>query len=124
MKSAQDPRHDRIQQECWIYLWNTYPQTRRLLWHTPNELRPYPKENERQFMIRLSQAKAIGVMKGVWDLVFYWKGVLYIFDIKIGNDRLSEEQLDFERQVIAQGGKSFIIESTQQFKDIILTLPL
>lgn len=124
MKDEQLYGHDRIQQECWMHLWNMYPQTRRLMWHTPNELRKHKGESEREFIIRLGQSKASGVMKGIWDLVFYWKGVLYIFDIKIGKDRLSDEQKDFRDKVEAQGGKSFVIDTVQQFKDICLTLPL
>ncbi len=121
---AGDISHDRLQSECWQYLWNMYPQTRKLCWHTPNEQRPYPGETKKEYIIRLSQAKAIGVVKGVVDLVFYWKGVLHIFDIKIGNDSLSEDQKLFIKAVVAQGGVFYEIRTLEQFIKIIITLQI
>lgn len=96
--------HDQLQKQCFDYLWNTYPQTRRCCWHTPNEQRRYPGETAHHHMTRLSQAKSVGVLKGVVDLVFYWKGALHTFDIKIGNDKLSDDQKKFIAAIEAQGG--------------------
>lgn len=73
----------------------------------------------KEHIIILSQRKAIGVLPGVTDLVFYWKGILYMFDIKIGNDTLSEEQLSFIAANIEQGGQFFEINSLEEGKSII-----
>src|SRR6478609_8125635 len=110
--------HNQLQSACFLWAWNTYPETRQLLFHPANEQRPYPNEITKQFSIRLSQAKAIGVVKGVLDLVFYWNGILHVFDIKIGNDRLSAEQGTFIEQVESHGGKSYIISDLNEFKRI------
>jgi hypothetical protein len=108
--------HDQLQKSCFDFLWNYYPETRRCCWHTPNEQRPFPGESKKAHMIRLTQAKSIGVLKGVVDLVLYFKGVLYLFDIKVGNDRLSEDQLKFIAAIEAQGGKFFEVNDFESFK--------
>lgn len=74
---------------------------------------------QKEHIILLAQRKAIGVLAGVTDLIFYWKGVLYMFDIKIGNDTLSAEQLSFIAANIEQGGQFFEINSLEQGKEII-----
>lgn len=132
--------HDKIQQEVYNYLWNYYPATRRCFWHTPNELTPdtfitdrikwskqvIPKwlsdiisQWHKNFVVKLSKRKAIGVLAGVTDLVLFWSGTLYMFDIKIGKDRLSEAQIAFIAANEAQGGKFFQIGSIEEGKSII-----
>ena len=124
------PTHDGIQQKVYEYIWNNYPQARRCFWHTPNELTPDtfvqmavkgelardPKKFlpqwiknilfswQQNFVIKLSKRKSIGVLAGVTDLVLYWKGTLYMMDIKIGRDCLSEAQQKFIAANIQQGG--------------------
>ncbi|MDP3561711.1 MAG: hypothetical protein Q8R83_06010 [Legionellaceae bacterium] len=137
--------HDRIQQECFKWLWNQYPNIRRTFFHCPNEYAPGGEYMEREIrgylkrvqklvpgwlqtifssakkdhIIKLSQRKAIGLLPGVTDLVFYYQGVLYMFDIKIGKDSLSDAQLDFIAAMEDQGGKFYEIESLIQFQSII-----
>lgn len=138
------PSHDKIQQEIFIYLWNTYPETRRTFWHTPNEIsqdyylemkikemylnqkRSVPAvmlqlfaECKKRFVMLLSRRSSIGVLPGVTDLVWYWKGTLYAFDIKIGSDKISEAQHKFINAIEKQGGKFFEINSIEQAKQII-----
>jgi hypothetical protein len=109
--------HNQIQQKCFMFLWNHYPQSRFGCWHTPNESIPYPGESKKQHMIRLSQAKAIGVLSGVWDLVFYYRGVLYIFDVKVGPDKLSDKQIRFRDYVVSNGGQAFEIRTLEEFTE-------
>lgn len=111
--------HDQLQKLCFDFLWNTYPLTRRTFWHTPNEQRRYPGETAHHHMVRLSQAKSIGVLKGVVDLVWYWGGALHTFDVKLGTDRLSEDQLKFIAAITDQGGTFHEINSLDQFKEIV-----
>lgn len=85
------------------------------MWHTPNELRPHPGETQAKLSLRIAQAKSIGMVPGVLDLVFYWKGCLHIFDIKLGTDRLSQQQNTFIDQVEKNGGKAYIISDFDEF---------
>jgi hypothetical protein len=111
--------HDQLQKKCFDFLWNTYPATRRTFWHTPNEQRRYPGETAHHHMIRLTQAKSIGVLKGVVDLVWYWKGALHTFDIKIGSDSISDDQQKFIAAIVEQGGTFTEIRTFEDFKSIV-----
>jgi len=108
--------HDQLQQKCWMHLWNDYPLSRRCAWHTKNESAPFPGESEKQYTIRRSQDKAKGLLPGVLDLTFYWKGVLHIFDIKVGKDKLSDAQIKFIEAIEAQGGKHYVIKEFSTFE--------
>ena len=111
--------HNQLQQKCWQLLWNEFPQSRYCAWHTKNEDIPHKGETKKDYIIRRSQDKAIGLLAGVWDIVFYWKGVLYIFDIKVGKDKLSEKQLRFEDCIIQQGGKSYEVNDREGFHQVL-----
>ncbi|MBC7866248.1 MAG: hypothetical protein H7X88_01830 [Gloeobacteraceae cyanobacterium ES-bin-316] len=111
--------HNQLQQKCWQYLWNYYPDSRYTCWHTKNEDIPYPGETKKSYMIRRSQDKAVGLLPGVWDLVFYKNGVLHIFDVKVGKDKLSESQIRFRDQIVGNGGKAYVIENIDTFIQII-----
>jgi hypothetical protein len=65
---------------------------------------------------------AIGVVAGVVDLVWYHRGRLHVFDIKIGNDVVSDEQVDFCQKVVKNGGTAHVIMTLDQFKIIFKTL--
>jgi hypothetical protein len=108
-------KHNQLQQKCWQHLWNEYPQTRYCAWHTKNEDIPHKAETKKDYIIRRSQDKAIGLLPGVWDIVFYWKGILHIFDIKIGSDKLSDNQRRFEESILKQGGSSYEIRTLEEF---------
>lgn len=107
--------HNQLQQKCWQHLWNEYPTSRYCAWHTKNEDIPHKNETKKEYVIRRSQDKAIGLLPGVWDLVLYFKGVLHIFDIKVGKDTLSEKQLRFEDAIVKNGGISYEINTFDTF---------
>ena len=108
-------KHEKLQAACFTWLWNEYPDTRYLC-HCNINSHPAWKARE------ISQLKPTGLVKGVLDLEFYFKGVLYVFDIKVGNDRLKKEQKEFIAAIEAQGGKGFEIRSLEQFQEIILKI--
>lgn len=117
-KVTAQPTHDRVQSECFLWAWNNHPEIRPLLFAVPNEmilLGLLPKAIKIRF---ISFMKSIGLVKGVWDLLFYWKGVLYGFDIKLPGDSLSKEQSLFAQKVIENGGKCYEIADLSQFQRI------
>lgn len=111
--------HNQLQKLCWEYLWNYFPESRYTCWHTKNEDIPHKSESKKDYIIRRSQDKAIGLLPGVYDLVFYRQGVLHIFDIKVGHDKLSENQIRFKDQIIKQGGRAYEIRTLEEFQQII-----
>lgn len=133
-------KHDRIQQEIFVYLWNRYPEVRFCMWHTPNEFKQdfafileyffsfvknkvevdkLESKLKHRAMIAAVKRKSIGVLSGVTDLVFYYKSVLYIFDVKVGKDKLSDNQKEFIKAIEKQGGKFYEINSIEEGKSII-----
>lgn len=142
MKDKLPDSHNRIQEKMYEYLWNYHPETRRTFWHTPNEIsqdyflemqikekyngRVIPiwliaafKECKTRYKRLLNRRASIGVLSGVTDLVWYWKGKLYMFDIKIGTDKISDNQRKFIEACTAQGGEFYEINSTEQGIQII-----
>lgn len=106
--------HDKLQSECFMYLWNEKPELRYLCFTTRNNLTS--QEGDLQSKIKMGQMKAMGTVKGTTDLVFYFAGRLYGFDMKVGKDKLSKEQLEFISQLKANGGAGGEIRSLEQFK--------
>lgn len=109
--------HNKLQQDCHVWLWNTYPELRHLSHGNINNLTSYT--GTKQDRVTMSKLKAIGLVKGVLDYQFYFKGVLHVFDFKIGNDRLSSEQKAYICQIEKQGGKGYEIRSLEKFQEII-----
>ena len=105
-------RHDRLQTDCFVWFWNKYPECRYLMHANINS---HPKW-EVQDIVKL---KPMGLVKGNFDLEFYYYGKLYLFDIKIGNDRLNTYQLAFLKQIEKHGGEGHEIRALEDFKTII-----
>lgn len=123
--------HDKLQYECFVWLWNNYPNLRQLFWGTFNDIKQVEKIVGAIMKIKFSQTirriilsnmKSLGMVKGVLDFMFYYDGVLHVMDFKVGNDRLSPEQKEFIKQIETQGGKGYEIRSLDEFKQIIICI--
>ena len=109
--------HDKLQSDCFLWIFNEKPELRYLCFTTRNNLTT--QEGDLQSKIRMGQMKAMGTIKGSTDLVFYFAGRLYGFDIKIGKDKLSKEQNEFIAQLKSNGGGGCEIKSLEQFQSEI-----
>lgn len=110
--------HDNLQYQCFTWAHNNHPAIHKLLFAVPNEVKRIKGETTKAHMVRVMQMKSIGLTPGVLDLLFYWRGVLYGFDIKLPGDVLSNAQQQFIAQVHAQGGECHTISSFPQFQAI------
>lgn len=99
-----------LQSACFQWAWNTYPRTRMLLFHIPN--------GGSRNRIEATQLKSAGVVSGVHDLLFYWKGQLYWFELKVGTNKQSPQQIAFGATMLAQGAILHEIRSFEQFQEI------
>ena len=109
--------HDKLQSECFLWFYNNHPNLRYLMHSNLNNLTSQiPKEKAIRIMGML---KGMGLVKGVLDLEFYYKGVLHVFDIKVGRDSLKNEQKDFIKAIENQGGRGYVIRSIEDFKTVI-----
>ena len=110
--------HDKLQSACFLFLWNEHPELRYLCFRTMNNLTTQIADPNKAKAVMAVQ-RSMGMVKGTTDLVFYYAGRLYAFDIKVGKDRLKPEQVEFISAIKAQGGYGCEIRSLEQFKDII-----
>lgn len=103
-----------LQSACFQWAWNTYPETRRLLFHIPN--------GGSRNRIEASQLKAAGVLAGVHDLLFFWKNQLYWFELKVGVNRQSPEQIAFGKAMTSQGAQCHEIRTVDQFQSVFKSI--
>jgi len=138
----------RIQSECVIWCWNTYPQTRGLLFHVANEgakISTVEVKEKALFILNNisnhaavmtkarqllqmategnavggAQAKSMGAISGVADLVFLWNKTAYFIEMKDEKGRLSDNQLKWSQLVSSKGYYYVTCRSLEDFKLII-----
>lgn len=96
--------------KCHTWLWNTYPETRYLAYHIPNERNVPP--------LVQAQMRSKGVVKGVSDYVFHWHvdtllaqiPASYFFEMKSPDGVQSPEQKLHQAALEAQGFKYYLIK--------------
>ena len=102
-----------IQASSVMWLWNTHPQTRGLF---------FSVTNNSEHIARAMQRKAVGLISGVSDCLFIWRGSLYCFEFKTEIGRQSPAQIEWEKKAVNQGAKYYIIRSLPVFIDRIETI--
>ena len=107
--------HNRLQAKIFAWMWNEHPELRYLCFSVTNNLTTETEDARR----KMGQLKSLGVVKGVLDLIFYYKGRMYAFDIKVGKDKLSTEQKEFIAAITKHGGYGCEIRSLDEFKEKI-----
>ena len=75
---------DRLQQDCFIWHSNTYPNKRGLLYHNFNNPRN---------AIQGAKLKTMGLVSGVADLTLLHKSKTYFFELKTTTGRQSKSQI-------------------------------
>ncbi|MFM6975702.1 MAG: hypothetical protein ACKOW2_02485 [Sphingobacteriaceae bacterium] len=108
--------HNQLQSKCFLWVWNEYPYLRGLLFSVTNNLTTSLKG--RAGAARMAEMKSLGVVKGTTDFIFYFKGRMYAWDIKVGHDKLRPEQIAFINKVKEQGGDGGEIRSFEEFKEM------
>lgn len=107
--------HDKLQYLSHSWLWNEHPELRYLAHANFNNL---TSQNKDAIKI-MARMKSIGLVRGVLDYEFYYRGVLHAFDFKIGSDKLSKHQKEYINAIESQGGKGHEIRSLEQFQEVI-----
>jgi len=103
---------DRIQQECYMWFWNTYPELRKLLFAVPNG-----RYRNKIDAVILSKT---GLVAGVSDMIFLYKGIAYLLELKTENGIQSDAQKEWEGIVNKQGFSYYIIRDLEEFSRVIL----
>ena len=82
----------------------------KLLWHTNN----YARDR------RAGQVmQAMGVVAGSPDLMMFYKGKLYAFELKSAKGRQNTAQKEWQKQFEEQGGDYYIIRDVMQFVSVV-----
>jgi hypothetical protein len=71
-----------------------------------------------------SRFKAIGVVKGVSDMIFVGKGKVLFLEMKTGVGVQSNEQIEFQAKVKSRGHRYFVVRSFEEFKLTMKTMLL
>jgi hypothetical protein len=111
---------DKIQSDCFMWLWNNYPKTRGLLYHIRNGGSVASAREGAKF-------KAMGVVRGIPDLhmpipctsegTFY--ASLYI-EMKTVKGKLSKEQIEIHEKLKSASNCVVLCKDLPHFKEIVL----
>lgn len=107
-----ESEEEKLQAECFQWHWGTYPHKRRTLFHVQQKARN---------KMEGSRFKAMGVVKGISDLIMVCPGKTIYIEMKTATGTQSDEQIDFQRQVEANGQEYYICRSLEQFQSLAKT---
>jgi ATP-dependent exoDNAse (exonuclease V) beta subunit len=99
-----------IQSECFRWLWNEHPETRGLF---------FTINNNSEHVVRAMIRKSLGIVPGVADTVFLWKGNAYFIEFKTNEGVLSKAQIEWHRKIINEMFLYFVVRSVDEFKTVI-----
>lgn len=99
-----------IQAACVTWLWNTYPQTRGLF---------FAVNNNSEHVARAMNRKAVGLVAGVSDTIFLWRGVAYLIEFKTPTGKQSAKQKEWQQKAEAAGFRYCIVKSIKEFQTLM-----
>lgn len=101
---------EQMQAYCCTWFWNTFISERRMLHCNMNNAFNRQKGSE---------AKALGVVRGVSDTEFIDFGEVWFIEFKMPGGIQSPEQIDFMNKVLTRGHKYIILYSFEEFHHFI-----
>lgn len=105
----------RLQAEIFQYHWNHYPNERGLLFHVNNKARNAIEGNK---------MAAMGVVKGVSDLIYLCPGGKpVLIELKLWDGKISKEQVKWQATVQRAGYSYMILRSLQEFITYLTAQP-
>jgi len=110
LRLMEDRVEARIQQECYIWFHNTFPELRGCLCYNLNN-----SKNK----IDGSRNKSLGLQKGRSDMVLYLNGKAIMVEFKTPTGKQSQAQKKWQKTIEGQGFKYMIIRSKEEFKILI-----
>lgn len=103
----------KLQQDCYLWYHNNYPALRGSLWMCHNNAK-----DARQG----ATLKAMGMVRGVSDLMMLYNGAFYAIELKTETGRQSEFQKQWQEVILSQGGTYVIVRSLQDFCNFVLSI--
>lgn len=99
----------KMQSECFLWAWNSYPKLRYSFWHT---------DNNSVNRITGARKKALGVVSGVSDFLLLYQGEMHCIELKSDIGKQTPNQLKFQKAIEKQKGKYYIVRSVNEFKEL------
>jgi hypothetical protein len=100
----------KLQSQSFLWHWNNYPNERGLLCYNLNN-----SANK----IQGNQNKALGLIKGRSDMVYYKKGKAIMLEFKTETGTQSKDQKEWEQRIKSEGFEYRIIRNFEDFLSII-----
>lgn len=100
-----------IQQECYIWFHNTYPNLRGLLFAVPN--------GGARSAVEGRLLKETGVVAGVSDMLLLYNKKVFCFELKTIVGKQSDKQVEWQSKVESQDIPYFIVRDKNAFKIIV-----
>lgn len=102
----------KIQSDCFLWFHNNFPHLRGLLYHVPN--------GEKRDPITAKKLQAMGVVPGIPDILFHYKGNTYFLEFKKPKTgKASDDQLKIHSILEAHNFMIWIIEDLGTFIKLI-----
>jgi len=98
----------KIQSQIFQWHWNNYPEERGLLCYNLNN-----SANK----IQGNQNKALGLIKGRSDMVYYYNGTAVMIELKNATGKQSKEQIQWEATIKKAGFQYIVMRSLEDFID-------
>lgn len=76
----------------------------------------YKGESPKALSMRIAKMKAAGLVPGVYDLHFFWRDTLHIFELKVDYNKLSAEQVQWGEAMIRHGAKAYLCYDIETFQ--------
>jgi len=113
-KDVEGQAEDGLQQKCYVFFWNTYPELRGLLFHVPNGGKRSKREGWK--------FNQIGLVSGVADLILIHDAKVYCIELKNAKGNQKPEQKAWQNKVESQGVDYYIIRTLEDFKILIKSI--
>ena len=102
---------DKLQQDCFKWHWNNYPEYRTLLFHVKNE----GAKNK----VTAYRDKLKGLITGVSDLIYLYNGKTYLIELKTPIGKQSKNQIKWQNIVTEHDFSYSVIRTIEEFKELI-----
>ena len=100
----------KLQQQCFLWHWNSKPEERGLLFMNYNN----PKN-----ALHGAILKGLGLVAGVADMTYLSpRGVIFL-ELKFGDGKQSAAQIEWQQKVEAAGYRYEVVRDFEEFKKII-----
>jgi len=100
----------RLQMECFVWHWNTYPNQRGLF---------FKIKNEGTNKITGARDKATGLIAGVADSCLLINGTAVFIEFKTETGKQSPKQKEWQFQIEKAGYMYFVVRSLGHFENIL-----